>query len=133
MSNNIFEQASRLGLYFETTIGKLLVTDLWSLPLTSPTGKLNLDDIARFYHKQLKSGDDVSFVVPERKSSETIQLKFDIVKHIIDVRLEEAKIASEKKARADKKQKILGIIAEKQDESLKTMDIADLQKILAEL
>jgi hypothetical protein len=132
MSN--FEKASRLKLRFDTMRGALSVEDLWDLPLTSRgKGVTNLDDLARALHKQLKSGDDISFVVPERKSDETVQLKFDIVKHVIDVRIAEAKIVSEEKERAEKKQRILAIIADKQDEGLRNMPIEELQKALVAL
>ena len=128
----MFEKASRLKLRFATNLGLLAIEDLWDLPLTG-RNRLNLDDVARNLYKQLKSGDDVSFVVPERKSDETVQLMFDLVKHVIDVRLVEAKAADQAKARAEKKQKILAVIADKQDESLKSMSAEDLQKMLAEL
>ena len=128
----MFEKASRLKLRFATNLGLLTIEDLWDLPLTG-RNRLNLDDVARNLYKQLKSGDDVSFVVPERKSDETVQLMFDLVKHVIDVRLVEAKAADQAKARAEKKQKILAVLADKQDESLKGMSAEDLQKMLAEL
>ena len=129
----MFEKAAKLKLRFDTTSGPLGVEDLWDLPLTSTKGKANLDDIARGLHKQLKSGDDVSFVVPTRKSDETIQLKFDLVKHVIDARLAENQAALLEKERADKKQRIMGIIAAKQDETLQGMSLDDLKKLMSEL
>ena len=128
----MFEKAARLKLRFDTSIGQLSVEDLWDLPLTH-RNRTNLDDIAIALNKQLKNSDTVSFVVPDRKSDETIQLRFDLVKHIIAVRLVELKAADEAKTRAEKKQKILAIIADKQDESLKGMSAEDLQKMLADL
>ena len=45
---NIFEQASRNKLRFDTNIkGVISTEDLWDLPLTSDTGRVNLDDIAK--------------------------------------------------------------------------------------
>jgi len=129
----MFEKAAKLKLRFDTTSGPLSVEDIWDLPLTSTKGKANLDDIARGLHKQLKSGDDVSFVVPTRKSDETIQLKFDLVKHVIDARLAENQAALLEKERADKKQRIMGIIAAKQDETLQGMSLDDLKKLMSEL
>lgn len=132
-TTNIFEQASRLKLSFETGKGSLTTYELWDLPLTSSVGKTNLDDLARSLHRRLRSGDDISFVETERKSNEIDQLRFDVVKRVIDVRLEEAKKVSEAKERAEKKQKILALISEKQDESLKTMSVEDLKKLLTDL
>jgi uncharacterized protein YfeS len=129
----MFEKAARKKLRYDTSVGSLSVEDLWDLPLTSKRGGANLDDIARHLHKQLKSGDDVSFVEPDRKSDETVQLAFDVVKHVIDTKLVENKAALEAKDRADKKQKILAIMADKQDESLKSMSLDDLQNLVAEM
>ena len=129
----MFEKALRLKLRFDTPSGLLGAEDLWDLPLTSTRGRANLDDVARSLNKQLKSGDDVSFVVKERKSDETVQLKFDLVKHVIDVRLAENAAALLEKERAEKKQKIMSIIASKQDESLHSMSLDDLKKLMSEL
>jgi hypothetical protein len=129
----MFEKVLRLKLRFDTPRGQLTAEDLWDLPLTGHAGRANLDDIARGLHRQLRSGDDVSFVVPDKKSDETVQLKFDVVKHVIDVRLVEANLAAEAQERAAKKQRVMAKIAEKDDEALHAMSKDELQKILAEL
>jgi hypothetical protein len=131
--STIFEKASRLKLRFETSRGLISAEDLWDLPLTSNTGKVNLDDIARGLHSQLKNDSNVSFVHLDRKSDETIQLRFDIVKHVIDSRLEENKANLQARDNAAKKQKLLEILAEKQDGDLKNKSADELQKLIAEL
>ena len=127
---SIFENAVRLKLRFETPQGLISVEDLWDLPLTSKTGRANLDDIARFINKKLKSDDDVSFVVAERKTNPVEQLRFDVVKHVIDTKITENTIAANKKAASEKNQKILSIIAEKEEDSLKSMPIEELRKLI---
>jgi len=129
----MFDIATRKKFRFDTVKGFLTVEDLWDLPLSSTTGKTNLDDIARGLHKQLKNGDDVSFVHADKKSDEIVQLKFDIVKHIIDVKL--AENAAEKIARdnATKKQRLLEIIADREDDQLKSLSIDELKKAVAAL
>lgn len=129
----MFEKASRLKLRFETSKGNVSVEDLWDLPLQSTRGAANLDDIARGLYKQLKSGDDVSFVVQERKSDETVQMKFDIVKHVIDVRIKENTAAATARANAEKKQKILSIMADREQDTLKNMPMEELRKLLDEM
>jgi hypothetical protein len=126
----MFEKASRLKLRFDSAKGQLTPEDLWDLPLTSSVGKANLDDVARALHKQLKSGDDVSFVDAAKKSDSTIQLKFDLVKHVIDVRMAEAEARRNQNAVADKKQRIMQIIAEREDDTLKSASVDDLKKML---
>ena len=84
----MYEKALRMKLRFETPQGPLTVEDLWDLPLqTTRANRASLDDVARGLHLQLKSGADISFVDTAKKSDPTAQLKFDIAKHIIDVRL----------------------------------------------
>ena len=128
----MFEQASRLKLRFESAKGLLSVEDLWDLPLTS-TRSTSLDEIARSLHLQLKSGTDVSFVDPEKKSDPAIQMAFDLVKHVIDTRLAENAAAAAASANKERKQKLLGILANKQDEALLGMSVEDLRAAIAAL
>ena len=98
---NIFEKASRLKLRFN--VGSrlnLTVENLWDLPLTNIKGE-DLDHIAIELQEQLSSNEK-SFVIQQSKTKETQvnQLKFDIVKYIIDVRLEEQKVANLERQRA---------------------------------
>lgn len=127
----MFEQASRLKLRFETTMGLLSVEDLWELPLASKRGP-NLNDIAIGLYNQTKH-DTVSFVEDEQKPSPALQLRFDIVKHIIDVRKLERRAAEDAKDRAEKKQKIMAVMSRKQDGALENMSMEELQGLLATL
>ena len=129
----MFEKASRLKLRFDTPKGSINIEDLWDLPLVSGTGKLNLDDIARGLHRQLKNDDDVSFVNLDRKSDKIVQLKFDVVKYIIEVRLAEADAAKIARENREKKDRLLQLIAERQDDDLKNMPLDDLKRMVAEL
>ena len=98
---NMFEQATRLKLRFAVgTRVNLTVENLWDLPLTNVKGE-DLDHIAIELQEKL-STNEKSFVVQQSKNKETQlnQLKFDIVKYIIDVRLEEQKVANLERQRA---------------------------------
>lgn len=69
---------------------------------------------------------------PTRASSE-LSLKVDIVRHIVEVKLDEAerrKSRAENKIRRDR---IAAVLAEKQDAKLKDMSEEDLQKELDSL
>jgi len=124
----MFEKASRLKLRFDTSMGQLDVEDLWDLPLTS-TNRANLDDIARGLSKQVKEAETESFVVKPAKANEATLIKFDIVKHIIEIRLAENEAAATARANKERKQQILAIIASKQNEQLAASSIEDLQKL----
>jgi len=126
----MFEKASRLKLRFTTAKGAVTVEDLWDLPLTE--GQVNLDDIARRLFKKLQE-DDVSFVVQNRRANDHTQLMFDIVKRVIEVRLNDRAAADQAMANREKREKILKIIADKNDQALASASVEDLQKMLAAL
>ena len=132
----IFEQASRERIRFQTQVGAVSVEDLWDLPLSSKTNKPNLDDIAKGLYKEMKNTEDaVSFVNKPATSSKTnrTQLMFDIVMHIINVRLEENAVAAKTRETAEKRQKIMEILADREENTLKTASTEDLNKMLDEL
>lgn len=133
---SIFEQASRERIRFQTQVGSISVEDLWELPLSSKANKPNLDDIAKALYKELKSNEDaVSFVNKPVTSSQTQinQLRFDIVMHIINTRIEENQVAAKSRENAEKRQKIMEILADREDSSLKTTPTEELTKMLDEL
>lgn len=121
----MFEKAARMKLRFATTIGYLSVEDLWELPLK------NLDAVAVGLHQELKN-DNTSFI-SEEKPDLTMQLRFDIAKHIIDVRLAEQRARAEARDKAARKQQILGILARKQDAKLESASEDELRGLLASL
>ena len=133
---DMFERATRGKVRFTTTKGLLTIEDLFDLPLTSNTDKPNLDAIAKDLYLQVKNSSDiVSFVTPNTNSGvqDVLNLKFDIVKYVIDVKVKERDLASEATKRREEKQKILGIIADKQDEALKGKSLEDLLKMVDSL
>lgn len=122
---NMFEQATRLKLRFAVgTRVNLTVENLWDLPLTNVKGE-DLDHIAIELQEKL-STNEKSFVVQQSKNKETQlnQLKFDIVKYIIDVRLEEQKAVNFERQRAQE----IATLKELQ----KQAKIRDLQNLSSE-
>lgn len=89
MSNQdkLFERASRANLTFETRIGTLSVYDLWRLPLLAKNNKFTLNELAQDLHGKLKEQPQIDFVNGTETNNEdsVLQLKFDIVLHIINV------------------------------------------------
>lgn len=123
----MFEKASRMKLRYQTNRGVISVEDLWDLSLES------LDTIAISLNKKLKESQTESFIKTKTKDTTELELKFNIVKHIIDVKLSEAearKSAAEKRA---KKQKLMDLIAKKQDAELEGKSVDELMKELAAL
>lgn len=123
----MFEKASRLGLRFNSSKGDLTVEDLWKLPLTSTTGKVNLDDIAKDLYSKVKSDAVVSFVDVPPQANDEDKLAFDIVLHIIKVRKAENEAAQLAAANKEKKQRLLSVLASKEDQALSAMSIEDIR------
>lgn len=129
----MFEKASRKKLRFETLKGNLTAEDLWDLPLLTRGNGLSLDNIAKGLNKQIKEADEDSFVVEKSTANTTLELKFDIVKYIIKVKLEEKEIRENLLAKKAQKEKILSIISKKEDESLENTSLEDLKKMAESL
>jgi hypothetical protein len=129
---NIFEQAARRKLRFPTAIGNLPVEDLWDLPLESKAGRLSLDLIAIDLHEQLEKVKTKSFVSGSKKDP-VIQLRFDIVKHIIDTRVAENAAKTEAKQRDTQIAKISETLAKKKDAALENLSVEELEAQLLKL
>lgn len=132
----MYKKAAIEKFRFPSPQGPLSVEDLWDLPLQSnKTGRANLDDIAKFLNKALKvSGEETSFVDNTRPPADSnTQVMFDIVLDVIKTKKEENEAARLASDRAAQKQKILGILSQKQDEKLASASIEELQAALAAL
>jgi hypothetical protein len=129
----MFEQASQLKLRFNTAVGPIAVEDLWDLPLTSKAASaLNLDDLARDLSKRVAETEESFVEKPAPKDVKT-NLRFEIVKHVIKIRLEERDKAKAALQKREKKAKILEILASKEDSTMQEMSEEDLRKMLDDL
>jgi len=127
----MFEKASRLKLRFDTTRGDLTVEDLWDIPLMNCD--FSLDELAKKAYKRVKESEEISFVKPKSQACIIPSLKLDILKRVIEVRLaeiEEGKTLLANKARKDR---ILAILEEKEDSTLKEKSSDELKALLEEL
>lgn len=129
-TETMFEVASRQKLRFASNIGQLSVEDLWELPLTSAT-KVNLDQIAVDLNRQLK-GTEESFVSTGKKNA-VLELKFEIVKHIIGVRVAENQAKIDERNRAARKEQVEALIEEKKSEGLKALSLDELEALAKSL
>lgn len=123
---NIFEYATRNKVRFSFR-GLISVEDLWDLSLT------NLDSIYKELNKQSKQSEEESLLNIKTQEDELLNVQIEIVKHIVSVKLVEKEAREKATAKKAQKQKIMSIIAAKQDEALQNSSIDDLQKMLDEL
>lgn len=130
----MFEKAVRLKLRFPSPQGALTAEDLWDLPLTSTRlNQANLNNIAKAISRQLKAEGEEDFVNPKSGADTTLQLQLDIVKHIIQVRQAENEAAHAASEKRQKKERILELIAKKQDQDLEGKPLEELTAMLSEL
>lgn len=136
-TEQIFEQASRLKIRFNSPKGLLSVEDLWDLPLTSTNpNRATLDAIAISLHKQTREATEtVSFVTPSQndRQANELSLAFEIVKHVIGVRVQERDAAQAESDRREKKQRLLELIARKQDQELEGKSVEELRAMVEAL
>jgi hypothetical protein len=133
---SIFMQASRNKLRFQTTKGALSVEQLWDLPLTSTTGAVSLDSIAVEVFSRLENAPVTSFVRTApvlTKDQQDDTLRLDVLKAIIEIKQAEnsARLAASEKA--EKKRKLLELLAKKQEASLESLSEAEILKQLEAL
>lgn len=126
---NVIEQAVRQKLRFESTKGHLTVEQLFDLPFTSKSG-CDLQTVASQCNQELKALGEEDFVGASKPANSLAQLKLDVVKHVIAVKKVEADMASQRSAKAAQKQKLLSLLAEKQDEELANKSPEELQAMI---
>ena len=128
----MFEKASRLKLRFTTSKGDVTVEDLWDMKLTSRNG-FDLDSVAKSLNTAVKESGEESFVLKRNTKNAILDLKFEIVKHIIKVKMDEAEVAEKSAENKSKKETILTIIANKQNEALEGKSVDELTKMAESL
>lgn len=131
---SIFEKATRLKLRYNSSVGKLSTEDLWDLPLKSGN-KANLNDVAKHISRSLKGQDEENFVDTnsEDKVSKELRLKLEIVKSVIAHKIKSKESAEKSAETKALKQRLVGILAKKQDEKLEGMSEEDILKKINEL
>lgn len=121
---NIYKQASMLALRIETNKGSLSVEQLWTLKL------IELDQLAVFLEESMERSSTKSFLKATTKANQLAKLKFDIVLDVLTSKKEAqeaASTAAEKKAHNDK---ILALIAQKEEGKLQEMSVEELTALL---
>jgi hypothetical protein len=101
---------------------------LWDVPLRS-RDDFNLDSIAKSANKALKALTEESFVSTERTPAhERAEATLEIVKHVIGVKLAEEETAKRRAENRAEKEKLLAILAKKQEGKLDALTERELQE-----
>lgn len=132
---NIFKQATKRKLRFETTRGVVAAETLYDIPLSS-NNDFNLDAIAQGVavaveaHSQRRS-----FVTEEAKSTALmdLELQLEILKDVICDKLAERAAGQKRAERAEQRRRLLDALAEKEGEELRGKSKDEILKELNEL
>lgn len=132
--NNIFEYATRNKLRFPSCKGELTVEQLWDVPLRSHSDDFNLNSVAKSVSKSLKLATEENFVETINTPMHTRhEVAMEIVRYVIDTKLGEEATAKKRAAKKQEKEKLLAILAEKQEGKLSELSEKELQKRIAAL
>lgn len=131
--SNIFEYATRNKLRFSSSRGELTTEQLWDVPLRSNDG-FNLNAVAKAANEAVKAVNEENFVETTRTTAHVrVETAFEVVKHIIDIKLADEAAAKKRTENKVKREKLLKALAEKQDGKLSEMSERELKKQIAEL
>lgn len=123
---NMFEYATRNKVRFPFK-GQISVEDLWDLRTD------DLDTVFKTLNRQVKQSEEESLLTTKTAEDTTLDIQIAIVKHIFDIKMQEANARLLDKERRAQKQKIMAILANKQEQELQNKSIDELQKMLEEI
>lgn len=125
-NNKMFEVATRKKFRFPFK-GSISVEDLWDLSLQQ------LDSIFKTLNSQQKQAKEESLLAVRTAEDEDLALKIEIIKHIVFVKQAEVNEAVRAKEVKDQREKIMAILADKQDQDLRSKSPEELQAMLNQL
>ena len=128
----LYKKAAQVKLRIQTCKGLLSVEDIWGLSLA------NLDASIRSLAPAVKNtqtaDSDLDFLSSnsETKSEETslLELSFEILKDVYMTKKEEANAKAKARETKEFNQKIMSLIAEKQENSLKDKSVEELMAMI---
>lgn len=119
-----YKLATQQKLRFQTNKGLLSTEQLWDLPLDE------LDTLAVSLEIEHKQSAKKSFLVKTSEKDKTAKLRFDVTLDILNTKVEEMEALQEAAEIKAHNTKILTLISEKQDDSLKGKSIKQLEAML---
>ena len=119
----MFEQAIRNKWRWQYR-GQLSVEDLWDLNLSQ------LDEIYKALRRERKVTGEKSLLDNESTESDELKAKITIVEYIFNTKVTERDAQKALAEKAAQKQRVLEIIAKKQDEGLQNLSLEELQAML---
>ena len=125
-NTNIFEAASK-NKYRYPYKGMITTEDLWDLT------QAQLDMVYKALNKGVSEAQVSSLMCKVTEVDAELLNKIEIVKYIFNAKEAEAEARKNDAAKHAKKQRILDILAQKQEDALHSMSENELKKMLDEL
>lgn len=123
---NKFELATRSKMRFPFK-GQISVEDLWDLSVE------NLDVVFKSLNSKVKQVKEESLLQTKTAKDKELDTKIEIIKYIVSTKLDEANEKVKAKERKEKREKILEVLASKQEQDLQNKSTEELQAMLEEL
>lgn len=128
-----FATATREAYRYESTRGYLTTEQLWQVPLRSRDG-FNLGIVAKALARSAKDAAEENFVDDKRDPSAALaERKLSIVKAVIEYKKDEEEKATKRAQRAVERNKLLEVLAKKQDAAIEGQTEEQIKARLAEL
>lgn len=124
----MYKEASKIGLRFQTNHGSLTVEQLWSLSLAKL--KLELKTVGEELDNSDNKTERLSFLDETKVVDREKQLQFEILKDIYLTKKQEADAEKNAVAMKEHNQYILSLIKTKQDQELANKSIDELKAML---
>lgn len=133
MNVNLFLAAARKKYRFAAANGALTTEQLFDLPLTSTTGKANLNDVALRIADELDKTGTRSFVASASQTTAHAELseRLEIVKAVIDIKQTENAAAVAKQNKRAERDRLLDAIDAADRRELGSKSSDELRKQLA--
>lgn len=122
----MFEIAVRTKMRFPFK-GQISVEDLWDLNVR------DLDTVFKTLNAGVKRTQEESLLATKTEEDKTLMTQIEIVKYIVGVKLAEAEALRNAREVSERKQKLMELIAAKQDEELHGKSVEELKAMLDDL
>lgn len=126
----MYKRATQLNLKFTTPVGIVSLQQLWTVSISNL--KSAITDAYNVLNKA--NSKELDFLQDfEQVGSEEETLTYEILKDVYITRREAAKAKQNEQERKEKEQKLLEILAEKKESSLRSKSEEEIKKMLEEL
>ena len=122
---DMFEYAAENKLRFPYK-GNISTEDLYDLSVEE------LDTIFKTLNREVKKGNEESLLAKKSDADTKLNVKIEIIKKIVSKKLAEIEESKNTIMKKHKNEKIMELIAQKQDENLRSLSIDELKKMLEE-